>query len=624
MANIRIDIASEFKDTGFKKANKATTALDRQFKALGKTLLTVLSARQIVAFGKASVKAFEQDEVAARRLTQTLDNMGLAFEDPRVKSFLSQLEATSGVLDDKLRPAMQALLTTTGSYSKSQELLTLALDVAAGSGQDVVTVVQDLARAYVGNTKGLTKYQLGLTKAELAGKSFSEIQEIISKQFSGQNAAFLETYAGKVSLINVAYANLQETVGKALVDAFSLLSGPNGIAGATDAMNAFGIGAAETIAGTAQLVSDLKTFMDDIASNPLVKFVMQILGPGQNVKRVLDLLRNYGKTTTGTFQVGMSVTGATDYYSQQDAARRKAEQDAAKRAKELAALQKKAEEARKKAAAEAAKKEREREMLRRAGTVFDMQSIQVIAALQGNIDENQRLRLAALLALNVANAEAAEKLGMALMATQSAALQNVGAIVNAKGNVDDLIKQIITVQAQLALTGTAIDGLPKTNPFGSWESVLQSIIDSIGSIPAAPNPFEKWNDIIAGIQARIAAMKNDLASLSGGTGSTGTGTSAKKLSDLLSASQRNYFVNTLSQGLTAAIFQGSLLPEPTLSYEMADTASNLATSIQSMIPNITVNVSGSVISEADLNKQIQNAILQYQKSGQLIIWSPSP
>ena len=619
-SNIKVVIAAELKKQGFDKAERATTNLENSFKKLGAAVASVFTAQQLYTFSKAAIKAFEEDEVAARRLTQTLSNMGLAFEDPKVKAFLADLESTSGVLDDKLRPAMQALLTTTGSVTKSQELLTLALDVAAGSGEDVVNVAQDLANAYVGNTKGLAKYRLGLTKTELAGKSFSEIQQVIAKQFGGQNAAFLDTYSGKVALLNVAYANFQETIGKGLVDAFTLLSGDAGIAGLTNAIADFGTQISDVILGVATLI-DVINQIPGLSNIPILD-VGNIPVVGAWLK-ILQGLGQANRLQPKPFSTPMTITGQTDYYDKQGAARRKAEQDAAKRAKELAALQKKTEEARKKAAAEAAKREREREMLRRAGTVFDMQSIQVIAALQGNIDENQRLRLAALLALNVANAEAAEKLGMAILATQATALQNVGAIVNAKGNVDDLIKQIITVQAQLALTGTAIDKLPKGNPFANWDTVLQSIIDSLGKIPAAPNPFEKWDDIIAGIQARIAAMKADLANISSGT-TGGGGTSAKKLSDLLTPTQYNYLINSLSQGFANIAFQGSLLPEPTLSYEKATAAMDFASKISTLIPNITVNVSGSVISEADLNKQIANAILQDQKSGQVIIWSPSP
>lgn len=60
--NIRIDIASEFRDKGFKQASKASTGLDRQFKQLARTFAGVFSVTAVTRFAKASVKAFEEDE----------------------------------------------------------------------------------------------------------------------------------------------------------------------------------------------------------------------------------------------------------------------------------------------------------------------------------------------------------------------------------------------------------------------------------------------------------------------------------------------------------------------------------------------------------------------------------
>ena len=193
MSNIRIDIASEFKDKGFKQAEKATGTLNHNLKQLGKTLVGVLSVREVFQFGKAAVKAFGEDELAAKRLSQSLGNLGLAFEDARVTQFIADMEAASGVLDDSLRPAFQSLLTTTGSVTKAQELLGLALDVAAGSGVDVVSVAGDLSKAYVGNTRSLAKYNIGLSRAELQTTAFADVQALLAKQFAGQNAAYLDT-----------------------------------------------------------------------------------------------------------------------------------------------------------------------------------------------------------------------------------------------------------------------------------------------------------------------------------------------------------------------------------------------------------------------------------------------
>lgn len=380
---IRIDIASEFKDKGFKQADKATTSLQRNLKSLGKTLVTVLSVREVVQFGKASVKAFEDDQRAATRLTQTLGNLGLAFEDARVTAFLADVEAASGVLDDQLRPAFQSLLTTTGSVTKAQELLGLALDVAAGSGTDVVTVAGDLSKAYVGNTRSLAKYNIGLTRAELQTAAFADVQALLAKQFAGQNAAYLDTYSGKVAILNVAYANMQETIGKGLVDAFTILQGEKGIAGGTSAMDAFGDSVADSTRGVAGLIAAFESLSS--YSSMVREFGTALISEGNLFKAFASL----GATKPAPFKTPMTVSASTDAQVKIDRARAKAEADAAKRAKELLALTKKQV----KSQEALNKKKKEEGILGQIAQRFDLERVQIAAALGGQINDVERLRL---------------------------------------------------------------------------------------------------------------------------------------------------------------------------------------------------------------------------------------
>jgi hypothetical protein len=637
--DVKIIIAAELRKQGFDKAKKATDSLDKTFKNLARTIGITFSAAALVNFAKKSVKAFEEDEKAARRLTQTLSNMGLAFEDPRMKSFISNLEATSGVLDDKLRPAMQSLLTTTGSVAKSQELLTLALDVAAGSGEDVVTVAQDLSRAYVGNTKGLAKYNLGLSRAELQSKSFAEVQALIAKQFSGQNAAYLETYSGKVAMLNVAYANLQETVGKSLVEAFSLLAGKDGIGGATKALEDFGTQIADTITGISLLINNIKGI-------PGVTTLLSGLNMSNfGILGVLQALGEKNRTAPKPFSTPMTVSGQTDLYSKQDAARKKAELEAAKRAKALAALQTKA-------AKDAAKREREAQMLKRAGTVFDMENIQVVAALQGKVTEEQRLRLTALLALNNDNAEAADKLTSAILALQGPAFQALGVTIQTSDNAKTVIERMIDAQTRLFLLNSGIANIPKAkNPFEDWLSIMAKIIADLDTIAA------KIRTMPSASAATSTSNGTTVTTVTGGGaggGGVGGGTIISNPANPAGASTTVASVvnaidslTTLRAGTTAGSPISFLLKEQidtltnsltlsSLSYLSDEQAKMRAMGIfdtpgivagsrfdpsafrrgeMGQAP-ITVYVQGSVITEQDLASTITDIQYQYQKAGQ--------
>lgn len=389
LPSLLVNAVTTFDGKALAKGQKTITSFA---KTAARSLGLAFGTAGVVAFGKASVKAFAEDEKAATRLARTVDNLGLGFENTRITKFIADLEKTANVADDVLRPAFSSLLTTTGSVERSQKLLALSLDVAAGSGEDVATVAADLSAAYVGNTKGLTKYRLGLTKAELAGKGFNEIQDLLNKQFAGQNAARLDTYEGKVAALGVAFGNLQETVGQGLVESFAILAGDGGIAGATDAMGKFGETARDVLVGTASYVDKILDKFKGTSSGG-VDFLglIPILGGYLGKGGVLDKLAQEGRAVTGRDKQYGGVY-ADKYNAEKEAAaakaRAKAEADAAKRAKELLALQKKAQIA-----------EKNKLALNKAAAVFDSTRISIAAALQATYDKETRLRLEALMAI---------------------------------------------------------------------------------------------------------------------------------------------------------------------------------------------------------------------------------
>lgn len=605
--NIRIDIASEFKDRGFKQASKASTNLDRQFKKLARTFATVFSVTAITRFGKQAVKAFEEDEAAARRLTQTLTNLGMAFEDPNVGRFISELEGATGVLDDDLRPAMSRLLTTTASFVKSQELLALAIDVSRGSGVALQTVVSDLSRAYVGQTRGLTKYGTGLTTVELQTKSFTEIQQILSKQFGGQSQAYLETYSGKISLLNVAYANMSETIGESLVDAMLMAAGQDGIAGLTAAMEDFGDEMADVIRGVGVLLSVLDR-IPGVQAGGIAGAITSPFGVG------LKVLAELGKRSDKTLFFPTAGIGQPAIDKQREAI----EKARIKREKELERLRKKAAAQAAKREREAQKREREQQALKRAGTVFDMESIQIVAAMQGRIDGEQRLRLTALLAIQNQNADAAEKLSTAVLATNSAALQTIGVTMKAGDSVDDVIKKIINSQAQLALVQLGITNLPKAkNPFEDWKDIMSAILSDIGRISAAINAIPKYNPTGSNyVNPSTTTRPNVAGAPPAIDGGTQWNFLAKEHTDAIIASA------------AASQMTDVVVDELTKRATMATLAANAAfTGLAEFKAReygdiiVNVNVGGNVTTQSDLVDIITDQLYQNQKTGKGLLFS---
>lgn len=402
MAELRIPIIGEFKgQKAFSQANKATSTLEKGVKRLGGALAATFGAQQLLKFAKNAAKAFIEDEQAATRLAQSVKNLGLAFETPRIEEFIAQLSRASGVTDNELRPSMQKLLQTTGSVAKSTELLTQALDISRGSGVDFETVVNDLSMAYVGQTRGLRKYSLGLSQAELKTMSFADVQARLAKQFTGSNAAFLETYAGKMQILSTAAGEASETIGKGLVESLSILAGDgNTVQPIADSMQQLATYISEVITGLATMVAEFKKLPG------VEKYVTEIFPAylrNTPFGTVLEGIRRFApKTTPGMGGYPSSALGGT-FVDPNDAARKKAEADAAKRAKELASLQKKTLDTQKKQNA-----------LTKAAKTLDIERISITAALRNQVSETDRLSLNLQLALLDKNDAAALKLSAEL------------------------------------------------------------------------------------------------------------------------------------------------------------------------------------------------------------------
>jgi hypothetical protein len=244
---IDINIGSKLDAKGFKQADTALNKLNKSSKNVARNLGLAFGTAAVFAYGRASLKAFVEDDKAATSLGQTLKNLNLAYGSNigTVNGFISRLEMQTGVLDDELRPAMDRLLRATGDVIKSQELLGLALDIAAGTGKSVTQVSQSLQKAYLGQTQALGRLGVGLSKAELSSSSFEEIQQRLSELFAGQATAAADTYAGSLAKLTIAGNNAKETIGKGLVDALRTASGSSTIDPTVEGINKV----AEAIAG---------------------------------------------------------------------------------------------------------------------------------------------------------------------------------------------------------------------------------------------------------------------------------------------------------------------------------------------------------------------------------------
>ena len=231
-----------------KELGKATKKID----TVGANL-TKFGARGLAATGALTVglfsmaKAAAEDEKSQALLAQQLrvSTKATDAQVAAVEDFIDKSQRATGVADDKLRPAFQQLVRTTGSATKSQELLNLALDISAGTGKDIGVVTQALSRAYGGNIGALTRLGIPLDENIKKSKDFSAAVDVLSTRFEGQASIAADTYAGRMARTKVAIDEAKEELGRGFLPVLELgTSALTNSAGAFSKVNSATAGAA--------------------------------------------------------------------------------------------------------------------------------------------------------------------------------------------------------------------------------------------------------------------------------------------------------------------------------------------------------------------------------------------
>jgi hypothetical protein len=171
------------------------------------------------------VKSAIEDEAAQAKLATTLQNVTGATESQikAVEDYITQTALANGITDDQLRPSLDRLIRSTKDATKAQELQSLALDIAAGTGKDLKTVSEALGKAYDGNLGALKKLGVGIDDSIIKSKNFDAAAAALSKTFEGQASKQAETFQGKMARLTVAFDEAKETVGSYVLDALTPL-----------------------------------------------------------------------------------------------------------------------------------------------------------------------------------------------------------------------------------------------------------------------------------------------------------------------------------------------------------------------------------------------------------------
>jgi len=296
---LKLAILGEVKDlsASLTKGSNEVSSFGDKITKFGKVAGAAFVAAGVAATAYAGklaidgVKAAIEDEAAQLRLATSLKNVTGATEAQikATEDYILQTTLATGVTDDELRPSLDRLVRSTGDVQKAQELQTLALNIAAGTGKSLQAVSEALSKTYDGNFGALKRLGVPLDESIIKSKDFDAAQKALSATFANQSSIQAETFAGKMDRLKAAFNEGKEQVGSYILDGLTpLVSGI--VNKVIPAVQAF-IG---SIGGEAGIKKALSSFVDGVK--------MIFVPVFQGLKYAFDQIRNAVENNKESFQ----------------------------------------------------------------------------------------------------------------------------------------------------------------------------------------------------------------------------------------------------------------------------------------------------------------------------------
>jgi hypothetical protein len=520
MADLKIDIASEF--TGKKAFGQAETATDKLIKTtkrLAGALGLAFGTQALVNFGKLAVKASMDQQAEQNRLNQLL-MVGVGATTQEIALLNKQAEALEkiGVVTGGNITQTQSQLATFNLQVSTIEALTPAiLDYvtaekgATASTADFKSMTNGLAQALNGNFASLTRVGFVLdenTKKQIKSGTETEranaLVKVLNSTYKDFNKNLRDTDAGQMQVLANAAQEATTIIGTGLIDAVKSLGDLDSVDNLAEQMQDFALYTADSIRGVGVLAGKLQK-IPGIGGMGVSELVLLIPVLGS----YLSLLAETGRSARSAsesfnFASGGGAGTFSPDRASQASRQKKLDDDARKRALALAKIEK-----------DKLKTAKEQTALTKAGTLFDIQQASIIAALKGEITNEERKRLELQLAILTGNTNEASKLA--------------GELAKSQG-------------------------------------LSQQLAAYLASLPDAKNPFTAWKSYLDMIEAQVRRISNPtvapVVSMASGYGVTG---------QQYSLPQGSQFTTDTGAKVTVNVNAGSIIAQEQLQDVLRDT-----------------------------------------------------
>ena len=179
----------------------------------------IFAAKEIIGFGKDSVKAFQEAEAAQLRLSTAFEKFPkLAGANIESLRSLNTALALKTKFDDDATASGQAVLAQFNLTADQLKTLTpLLQDFAARTGSDLPSAAQTFGKALLGQGRGLKEIGLVFKDTGSQAGNFKELVQGVSDKVGGFAEKEGKTATGRLEILGNQFGEIKEKIGSVLL-----------------------------------------------------------------------------------------------------------------------------------------------------------------------------------------------------------------------------------------------------------------------------------------------------------------------------------------------------------------------------------------------------------------------
>ena len=594
-SNVVINFLTKFDKKGLEKATKELKGFDAfiaKSKFAGKAALVAAGVASVIAMerlARSSVRAALEQEKLDKSIEQSLRSINELGAMSGIQTLIGDMQRATNITENELTPALNSLIIQTGDLAKAQDLFTVAVDTSAGAGLNLTQVSDALARASRGNFKALGTLGLGFDAATAKQVGLAEITDYLTLKFSGSAKRATETFGGQLDKLKISAGEAQENLGEGFITAAEIIIGSGDAAGYFGTkLETLGLNGGYILIALADKASKITQAFESLGKKIEGNRVLKFLFTAKNIPVIGGWVEGF----TNLSEKGKKIAESTGHTLEQTAEQKALAEKLAKLQARLDKLAAEALNKQKKLTAEKKAQEALDKKKAELEAMFDIDRINLQAALSRKLNAEDELRVKILQKLADGTKSAVDE------AQRYADVLKViedGQITTAE--VEMLAKKwgITTTEVLIYLRTlfSANDELRK----------MLALLDELSKkkLPATPS--------VSGGMYEPGYFQQLGASLVGTPGYTGM--SAAEIT-----AERYKESGAARRGIPL-MADGGIVDKPTLAMigEAGAEAVIPLDRMGSMGTKVVINVQGSVISEGQLQSVIQDVLYNLNRTG---------